>query len=361
MKTLQHIKAMRSGLLDWYEREGRTLPWRIRPQDRANGVIADPYRIWLSEIMCQQTTTTAASAYWYKFLDKWPCVQDLAAAPRDDILAAWAGLGYYARARNLHKCAKTVCRDYGGVFPGSEAELLKLPGIGPYSAAAIAAICYHEATNVVDGNVERVMSRVFRVQESLPKAGADIRKRAATLADPARPGDYAQGLMDLGAHICRPKNPKCLACPWHAYCAAHKSGDMVDYPKRQPKAKRPVRYGAVFYVEDDGHIWLRQRPDKGLLGGMMELPGTDWHEDKPDMETWLAQAPFKGNWQRIEGKIVHVFTHFTLYLTVFTGQAPSTRFDIPAEANRLDDYALPSVMRKALALAMRLKKPPPCP
>jgi len=277
---------MRIGLLGWYRREGRILPWRIRPEARKAGVVADPYKIWLSEIMCQQTTTTAASAYWHKFLEKWPCVQDLAAAPRDDIMAAWAGLGYYARARNLHKCARMVCAEHGGVFPDSEADLLKLPGIGPYSAAAIAAICYSQATNVVDGNVERVISRIFRVQEVIPKAKPEIRKLAATLANPlshpGHPGDYAQGLMDLGAHICKPKNPKCDVCPWQSNCAAHAVADMVDYPKRKPKSKRPVRYGAVFYVEQDGYIWLRQRPDKGLLGGMAELPGTDWTDSRPD-------------------------------------------------------------------------------
>ncbi|MBL4852757.1 MAG: A/G-specific adenine glycosylase [Robiginitomaculum sp.] len=355
MKTSQQIQAMRAELLDWYGREGRTLPWRIRPEDRVAGVAADPYKIWLSEIMCQQTTTTAAAAYWHKFLDKWPSVQDLAAAPRDDILTAWAGLGYYARARNLHKCAQMICTEHSGLFPDNEAGLLKLPGIGPYSAAAIAAICYNEATNVVDGNVERVISRIFRVQEVLPKARSEIRKLAATLADPARPGDYAQGLMDLGAHICKPKNPKCDLCPWQIHCAAYGSGDMIDYPKRKPKATRPNRYGAVFYVEDNGQIWLRQRPDKGLLGGMMELPGTDWSTDKPKVDTWLAQAPVQSNWQRVGGEVVHVFTHFTLYLTVFIGQTKASHFDISAHMNTLDNYALPSVMGKAITHAQAMK------
>jgi len=355
MKTSQQIRTMRSELLNWYTNEGRTLPWRIRPEDRAVGIVADPYKTWLSEIMCQQTTTTAASAYWHKFLDKWPCVQDLAAAPRDDILTAWAGLGYYARARNLHKCARMVCGEYSGVFPATEAQLLKLPGIGPYSAAAIAAICHNEPTNVVDGNVERVISRVFRIQAAMPKAKLEIRRLAATLADPllypGHPGDYAQGLMDLGAHICKPKNPKCSVCPWQGQCAAKGAGDMVDYPKRKPKPKRPKRYGAIFYVEDDGQVWLRKRPDQGLLGGMMELPGTDWGAQKSDIDIWLAQAPIKSNWQRIAGEVEHVFTHFTLYLTVFSGQAQSANFDISADLNKLDDYALPSVMRKAIACA----------
>ncbi len=342
---------MRRALLGWYGRAGRTLPWRIRPEDRAAGVVADPYKIWLSEIMCQQTTTTAASAYWHKFLQAWPRVQDLAAAPRGDILTAWAGLGYYARARNLHKCAGLVCADYGGVFPGTEAELLKLPGIGPYSAAAIAAICYGEATNVVDGNVERVISRIFRVQAILPQSKPEIRALAATLADPKYPGDYAQALMDLGAHICKPKNPQCDKCPWQSECAAHKLDTMTDYPKRKTKTARPVRYGAVFFIENGGHIWLRQRPDKGLLGGMMELPGTEWTGDKPEIDIWLEQAPTKSNWQQVDGEVKHVFTHFTLYLTVFTTQTSAEKFETRANLDKLDNYALPSLMRKAIKFA----------
>ncbi len=359
MKSSQQISTMRKRLLAWYDREGRTLPWRIRPEDRADGVVADPYKIWLSEVMCQQTTTTAASAYWHRFLNTWPTVQDLAAAPRDDILTAWAGLGYYARARNLHKCAGMVCANYGGVFPKSEVELLKLPGIGPYSAAAIAGICYGEATNVVDGNVERVISRVFRVQATLPKAKPEIRSLAGMLAmagtGSKHPGDYAQAVMDLGAHVCKPKNPKCEMCPWQGQCVAYEFGDMQDYPKRQAKTARPVRYGTVFFVENEGHIWLRQRPDKGLLGGMMELPGTDWTDEKPDIDVWLGQAPTQSNWQCVTGEVKHVFTHFTLYLTVFTTQIkPDVIIEngiIYADLDALDEYALPSLMRKAIALA----------
>jgi len=351
MKSSQQIFSMRRALLNWYEAEGRTLPWRIRPADREAGIIADPYKIWLSEIMCQQTTTTAASPYWHKFLKTWPSVADLAKAPRDDVLTAWAGLGYYARARNLHKCAQVVWDDYGGVFPLREAELLKLPGIGPYSAAAIASICYGEATNVVDGNVERVVSRIFCVETEMPKAKPEIRKLAAQLADPKQPGDYAQALMDLGAHICKPKNPKCGACPWRSECRACKSGTMENYPKRKPKTERPVRYGAVFFIEDKGKIWLQQRPDKGLLGGMMELPGTEWTSLKADITSLLAQAPVKSNWQEVDAEVKHIFTHFTLYLTVFTAHAAMDTFEICADLDTLEEYALPSLMRKAIALA----------
>lgn len=358
MKSSQQIVSMRQTLLDWYQKAGRTLPWRIRPEDRAEGIIADPYRIWLSEIMCQQTTTTAASAYWYKFLKAWPSVIDLAAAPRDDVLTAWAGLGYYARARNLHKCAQMICTEYGGIFPLNAAELLKLPGIGPYSAAAIAGICYKEATNVVDGNVERVISRMFCVETMMPKAKPEIRKLAAGLADPKHPGDYAQALMDLGAHICKPKNPKCVNCPWKLECAAYKSGTMEDYPKRKPKKQRPARFGAVFFIEDEGRIWLQQRPDKGLLGGMTELPGTEWISTKPDIGSLLAQAPFQSNWQQVGAEVKHVFTHFTLYLTVFTAHAAADKFEISGKLDALGDYALPSLMRKAIDVAMQ---PPPGP
>jgi len=354
MKSSQQIKAMRKALLEWYQCEKRTLPWRIRPEDRAAGIVADPYKVWLSEVMCQQTTTTAASAYWHKFLQTWPRVEDLAAAQRDEILTAWAGLGYYARARNLHKCAQAVCADYDGIFPNNEAELLKLPGIGSYSAAAIAAICYDEATNVVDGNVERVISRIFCVETPMPKAKPEIRGLAAGLADPKHPGDYAQALMDLGALVCKPKNPKCGECPWQKACAAHKAGTMSAYPRRKAKPERPVRYGAVFFIESDGHIWLRQRPDKGLLGGMIELPGTDWTGAKPEIDAWLDQAPYQSNWQQAEDEVKHVFTHFTLYLTVFTAQISAENFEIRADLNKLDGFALPSLMHKAIKLARQL-------
>ncbi len=358
MKSSQHIMSMRSTLLHWYNKEGRTLPWRIRPEDRANGIKAIPYEIWLSEIMCQQTTTTAASAYWHKFLEKWPRVEDLAFAHRDEILSAWAGLGYYARARNLHKCAKIICQEYGGCFPKTEAELLKLPGVGLYTAAAISAICFGAPTNVVDGNVERVISRIFCVKTEMPKAKLEIRQLAAKLADPKQPGDYAQALMDLGAHICKPKNPNCVSCPWTTECGACEAGTMEDYPKRKPKAQRPVRYGAVFYIEDADQIWLQQRPTEGLLGGMMELPGTKWTTAKQTIENLLEQAPFQSNWQQSNVEIKHVFSHFTLLLTVFISRARVDTFEISADLNKLDNYALPSLMRKAIALARTLLPDP---
>ena len=350
MKTSQEITKLRRTLLAHYDQYGRSLPWRIRPHEREQGEVAEPYKIWLSEIMCQQTSVTAAAPYWHKFLKAWPRVEDLATAPRDDVLTAWAGLGYYARARNLHKCANVVTEELGGVFPQDEAGLLKLPGIGPYSAAAIASICYGEPTNVVDGNVERVISRLRLVETPLPKGKAEIRKAAAKIADPKRPGDYGQALMDLGSQVCKPRNPKCDACPWSFACAAHKAGVTEDYPKKLKKQKRPIRYGAVFYLENMGQILLQQRPDKGLLGGMMELPGTEWVDKKQPIETLLAQAPTPRNWQICSQEVTHVFTHFTLHLKVFVAQGESDE-GVWASIDELDRYALPSLMRKAIVVA----------
>jgi A/G-specific adenine glycosylase len=350
----RHIARLRRDLLAWYDEGGRTLPWRIRPEDRQAGIVADPYYVWLSEIMCQQTTVVSAAPYWHKFIAKWPTISDLAAAPRDDVLTAWAGLGYYARARNLHKCANAIVLDYGGRFPDAETELLKLPGIGPYTAAAIACICFDEPCTVVDGNVERVISRLRRVEAPLPKSRKQLRDLAAEITDPYRPGDYAQAVMDLGSTICKPKNPKCDICVWAFNCEALANGDPENYPKKAPKSQRPVRYGAVFYLEKDGRILLRQRPDKGLLGGMMEPPGTDWTPELPARDIWLSQAPEpRRNWQMSDQLVTHVFTHFTLHLNVFTGEGGDINEGFWADLNALEAYALPSVMMKAIKTAQQ--------
>lgn len=348
---------LRANLLSYYDDEGRTLPWRIRPKDRESGVIADPYAVWLSEIMCQQTTIAAVIPYWKTFLAKWPTVNDLAAAPRDHVLAAWAGLGYYARARNLHTCAMIIAHEFGGVFPQNEAALLKLPGIGAYTAAAIASICYNEPVNVVDGNVERVISRLYRVQKPLPSGRAELRKLAGGLADPDRPGDYAQALMDLGSQICKPKNPSCDRCPWRCDCDACANNCMEDYPRKTAKKERPKRYGAVFFLEDAGKILLRRRPDKGLLGGMMELPGTQWEACKHSADIYLSHAPAPRNWQQTTSPIEHVFSHFTLHLDVFMAQGSvdetsNTEDAIWADLDALENYALPSLMHKAIRAAL---------
>lgn len=340
---------MQAQLLDWYDREGRTLPWRIRPEERAQGQIADPYAVWLSEIMLQQTTVPHATPYWRKFLAEFPTVIDLANADRDRILAMWAGLGYYARARNLHKCAQVIRDEHEGVFPSSEAQLLKLPGIGPYTAATMAAICFDEATNIVDGNVERVVGRIFKIEALLPKARAEYRRMAGTLAPAERAGDYGQALMDLGATICSPRTPECGRCPWSNFCAAYKNGVQLDYPKKVKKTKLPVRYGAAFVLTCDNKVMLERRPDDGLLGGMMGFPGTSWG-DKPCVP--LDHAPEKRNWEKCDANVRHVFTHFELRLDVYRAQIVETVSEgVWAEIDDLANYALPTVMKKVFAVS----------
>lgn len=344
--TDRKIKTLRARLLAHYEAAGRDLPWRIRPESTAQ---PDPYAIWLSEIMCQQTTTTAAAPYWHKFLQQWPDVHALAAADLDDVLAAWAGLGYYARARNAHKCANIVAFEMNGEFPRSAAGLIALPGIGAYVSAAMAAICYGEAVPVVDGNVERVLSRLAAITVPMPKARTPIRALAAQLTGNDRPGDYAQALMDLGAHVCRPRNPKCSECPWAFRCEARKQGHAEHYPVKAPKKDRPHRCGAVFYLRSGDEILLARRPKSGLLAQMMELPGTDWSMNKSEQSQWMRNAPAARNWQYC-GDIDHVFTHFSLTLSVYAAHIPPReRPDgIWAKLAALDKYALPSVMMKAI-------------
>ena len=347
------VIAMRAKLLAWYDTQGRTLPWRIRPEDRARGVIADPYAVWLSEVMSQQTTIAHAAPYWQRFLAAFPAVTDLADAPRDTVLTMWAGLGYYARARNLHKCAVMVRDDFGGIFPSDEAGLLKLPGIGPYTAATIAAICYDEATNIVDGNVERVISRIFRVQALLPKSKPEIRARAAGLVKKNRCGDYGQALMDLGGTVCTPRNPKCEACPWQNFCAAQAVDDAEDYPKKAPKTKLPIRYGAVFVLHSAGEILLERRADDGLLGGMMGFVGTPWGE-RPAAP--MDDAPQPRNWEKLDGEVRHIFTHFDLRLSIYITETADKDIEgrddmIWARLDEIGNYALPTVFKKVLKAA----------
>lgn len=338
------IARLRSALLDWYDRSGRTLPWRIRPEDRAAGRQADAYAVWLSEIMLQQTTVPHATPYWHRFLKAWPTVEDLAAEDDDAILTAWAGLGYYARARNLIACARQVAGS-GGVFPDTLEGLKSLPGIGDYTANAILAAAFDKPASVVDGNVERVIARMFRVETPLPKAKKDITAIAGQIADPGRPGDYAQAIMDLGATVCSPRSPACGTCPWRPDCAAHATGDQTAYPRKMPKKVKPVRRGTVWRVERDGQVWLRKRPDSGLLGGMMEVPGSEWTSDVP-----TDDPPFAADWTAMP-QVRHVFTHFSLVLDVWRAEAPAGWSPEDGIWARLDDlgaYALPSVYRKTL-------------
>jgi A/G-specific adenine glycosylase len=344
-------------LLAWYDRHRRKLPWRPLAGERA-----DAYRVWLSEIMLQQTGVKTVGPYFEKFVARWPDVGAMARASLDDVLRMWAGLGYYSRARNLYACAVAVMRDHGGVFPDSEEGLRALPGIGPYTASAIAAIAFDRRTMPVDGNIERVVSRLFAVEQVLAQAKPKIQHLATTLLGPSRAGDEksragdsAQALMDLGASICTPKKPACALCPLNDGCAARGRGDQESFPRKAPKKTGALRRGAAFVVTRGDELLVRTRQEKGLLGGMTEVPGSDWfaaHDDKAA----LQQAPvLKGiaRWHRKAGVVTHVFTHFPLELVVYTAKAPArTR---PPEGMRwvpiatLADEALPNVMRKVIA------------
>ena len=348
---------LQAALLDWYDRKGRSLPWRIRPEDREAGATPDPYAIWLSEIMLQQTTVPHATPYWERFLERWPTVAHLADAPREDVLAAWAGLGYYARARNLHACAQKVAHELAGAFPSDLEGLLALPGVGDYTANAIRAAAFDLPASVVDGNVERVITRMVRLETPLPKAKPQIKAIAADLASTERPGDYAQAIMDLGATVCTPKSPDCAACPWSDWCAARAEGDQTRYPLKEKKKTKPVRRGACFHVLRDGAIWLRRRPETGLLGAMMEVPGTDWIEGALPGSDVTSAAPFEAGW-RNAGQVRHVFTHFALELDVLCAVAPDGW--TPEEGDwtalsGLKEAGLPSVMMKAVKLGLETR------
>jgi A/G-specific adenine glycosylase len=338
-------------LLLWYDRHRRVLPWRARAGERA-----DPYRVWLSEIMLQQTTVKAVAPYYARFLARFPTVVELASAPLEDVLKLWAGLGYYARARNLHACANAVVEQHGGDFPGTEAALRALPGIGAYTAAAIAAIAFDRRAGPVDGNIERVIARLFAIEEELPGAKPVIRELAEQLTPQRRAGDFAQAMMDLGATICTPKNPACALCPWMVSCAARARGDQERFPRKAEKKTGALRRGAAFVaVRVDGFILTRTRAEKGLLGGMTEVPSTEWHRDFDDANA-LAHAPLKAVWRRVPGVVTHTFTHFPLELTVYRGDVPRTR-TAPGGMRwtpvaGIAGEALPNVMRKVVTHAL---------
>jgi len=341
-------------LLAWYDAHHRDLPWRVAPSALAKGVRPDPYHVWLSEVMLQQTTVEAVKPYFRKFLEKWPDVTDLSAAGQEDVMKAWAGLGYYSRARNLKKCADVVATELGGEFPDEEAGLRKLPGIGAYTAAAIAAIAFGRRAAVVDGNVERVMSRLFEIRTPLPEAKPEIRFLLEGIVPADRPGDFAQAMMDLGATVCTPKRPRCMLCPLREDCRVILAGDPELLPVKGEKAEKPLRRGAAYVaVRDDGAILLRTRPDNGLLGGMSEVPTSGWTA-RIDGDTGAGSAPFAADWKRA-GSISHVFTHFSLELDVWraevTGVAPPLgHWWSPASA--VHDEALPTVMKKVIESAI---------
>lgn len=336
-------------LLDWYDVHARRLPWRVPPEDRRAGQIPDPYRIWLSEIMLQQTTVAAVKGYFRNFIEIWPTVDDLATAEDADVMAAWAGLGYYARARNLLKCARCVVKDHDSTFPADRETLQTLPGIGPYTSAAIAAIAFDQPETVVDGNVERVMSRLFAVETPLPTAKPELVELATGLTPDARPGDYAQAVMDLGATICTPKSPACGICPWRPSCKANSLGIAATLPRKLPKEKKPIRHGFIYLARRDDGAWLLEtRPEKGLLGGMLGWPGSDWSA-APD-----PAPPVAVDWHDLGTEVRHTFTHFHLILKVYATVVPDqTTADhgtwVPHE--KFSPAALPTVMRKAFDVA----------
>src|SRR5438477_8476595 len=332
-------------LLAWYDRHRRRLPWRPPAGERA-----DPYRVWLSEIMLQQTGVKTVGPYFEKFLARWPDVASLGRASQDDVLRMWAGLGYYSRARNLHACAVAVLRDHRGVFPDTEEGLRSLPGIGPYTASAIAAIAFDRRTMPVDGNIERVVSRLYAVEEARPQAKPMSQQLSATLLADTRAGDSAQALMDLGSSICTPKKPACALCPLNDDCAARTRGDQETFPRKAAKKSGALRRGAAFIVTRGEELLVRTRPEKGLLGGMTEVPGSDWRAAQDDKQA-LAQAPaLRGvRWHRKAGIVSHVFTHFPLELVVHTARV-ATRTPAPdgmrwVAISTLQDEALPNVMR----------------
>ena len=347
--------AIAPALLAWYDRHARALPWRVGPKARARGERPDPYRVWLSEVMLQQTTVQAVKAYYEAFTARWPNVGALAAAPRDEVMKAWAGLGYYARARNLHACAIAVAGEHGGRFPATADGLRTLPGIGDYTAAAIAAIAFDEPAPVVDSNIERVVARLFAIATPLPAAKREIRARQASLTPSARAGDYAQAMMDLGATICTPKRPACALCPIAEPCIARRDGDPERYPVKAARADRPTRRGNAFVAvrAADGAVLLCRRADDGLLGGMAEVPGSDWTAPAP---ADADGAPFAADWRRIAAPVVHVFTHFRLELNVYCAtlaameQPPAGAWW--AAADSLPGEALPSVMKKVIEAAL---------
>ena len=335
-----------NALLRWYAVDKRALPWRA-----VEGETPDPYRIWLSEVMLQQTTVAAVRPYFEKFTALWPSVRQLAAAEEAEVMRAWAGLGYYARARNLVTCARKVTEEHGGRFPNSEAELRKLPGIGRYTAAAIAAIAFGRRAVVVDGNIERVVSRLFAVKEPLPSS----RPKLYALTDRITPseacGDFAQAMMDLGAAICTPRGPSCNICPLAADCRARLEGRPEAYPVKAPKQCKPRRQGVAYWLQHGDHVLLVRRPARGLLGGMLALPSGDWSGNAGPGEAEPGEgAPGAADWKEA-GAVEHVFTHFALKLRLLCAEASRRCDGIWWPIDRLEDAGLPTVFAKAAARA----------
>jgi A/G-specific adenine glycosylase len=351
-------RSLSQRLLAWYDVHRRVLPWRAPPSKGKEGKRADPYRIWLSEIMLQQTTVQAVGAYYRKFLALWPDVKALAGAKQDDVLAAWAGLGYYARARNLHAAAKVVAGEMGGKFPLTAESLRALPGVGGYTAGAISAIAYDEKQAAMDANAERVIARLYAVETPMPKAKTELHALCSALV-PDRAGDFAQALMDLGSAICTPKRPACPNCPWSPDCKARKRGIQELLPVKAPKMVRPLRRGAAFVARDkSGAVLLVKRPDKGLLASMLEPPLGPWEENFPSSSKALKQAPFDAAWKKRPGVVRHGFTHFELETEVYVADlSRRPKFHSDQEqrwvaTEKLREVELPTVMRKIVEHAL---------
>lgn len=343
-------RAEAADLLAWYDVHARALPWRVPP---GTGLRPDPYRIWLSEVMLQQTTVAAVKAYFARFTTLWPTVGDLAAAPDERVMGEWAGLGYYARARNLIACARAVSAA-GGDFPSDEKDLRALPGIGPYTAAAIRAAAFDRPASVVDGNVERVITRLRALPKPVRNCKPQIRDVAGKLADPDRPGDYAQAIMDLGATVCTPRNPDCRRCPWSRWCTAYRKGTPEAFPVKPPKTAKPHKHAVGFAVFRDDRIWLRKRPAKGLLGGMLEVPSTDWRATVWQKADVTVHLPFEAGWT-VKSAVAHVFTHFSLDMVMWRAEAPDDWSPETGDwyaVSDMDELALPSLMKKAVLASL---------
>ncbi|HKY79926.1 MAG TPA: A/G-specific adenine glycosylase [Sphingobium sp.] len=348
MPVESNPRQIAEDLLAHYDVHARRLPWRARPGANA----ADPYRVWLSEVMLQQTTVAAVIPYFAAFTDRWPSVEALADAADADVMAAWAGLGYYARARNLLACARAVAHDHGGAFPDTEEGLRALPGVGAYTAAAVAAIAFGRRAVVVDANVERVVARLFAIATPLPAARPSIRAATDRITPDARAGDFAQAMMDLGATICTARNPACGICPLRSDCAAVRTADPAAFPVKAAKKAKPRRAGHSWWIQrPDAHVWLVRRPDKGLLGGMRALPSSDWSAG-PD-----PTPPLPARWSRLDEPVQHVFTHFSLALSVHVAHVPQDSVP-PGEGEwwplaRMDEAGLPTLFRRAAEAAMK--------
>lgn len=347
------VTCFANRLLDWYKVNAREMPWRVPPHDHTQGVRANPYHVWLSEVMLQQTQVTTVKDYFIKFVTKWPTVFDLARSDQEDVLKAWAGLGYYSRARNLKKCADVVVEDHQGKFPQTFDELTKLPGIGDYTASAIASIAFDQSVAVLDGNVERVMSRHRRIETYFPKAKSETKTMLGEILDQNRPGEFAQATMDLGATICTPKNPACSLCPVNEDCLGFKNGNAELFPYKKPKAVKPTRKGAAFVIlNNNNEIFLCKRPEIGLLAGMTQVPTNEWNSNQ-DGTIDTTDAPFEADWEKA-GIAKHTFTHFHLELMVWrtkvtTIEAMSGWW---CKTAKLEDEALPNLMRKAIDVGL---------